>query len=496
MNVHRFFLAFTAAICVLGVFSLGFGARYDGSTWKGRITMTYREAGGDSRRSSSNQKDYNSQWSFSNTTKVTLQVCGSSLEQGYVSDAGVDYHHAWKDSTILQHQVCQPGGEVKRPGWHTTDEGNLSAIVHPDLVGIPARAQLSVTLQPQKGIRYIIAAGLDIPIVLVTGISKTQTYDPCLGTTKTAVDELRAGVKESTVTCSNDGKNCKYTMPALPLAFPLTFNHTGTTKGDRITGSKTFPLEKIAEDTLTALGTQLEEMARQLPPEVREEMLHEARKMKGESYEDNKKPQAQNEKKGETTRAITVSWDIGRTNPCDDAIDQLRQELSMIQAYADANLVARARQEGWSGEEYDDAAFEDGKSRYASGWWKNPSSGSHPGYSGNRPKGNRRSHIDMALNSKNCSIEGQDEKRKALEQECMPQVIYDSILEHEKTHAKQCMSERTAEDFASRTPDSFRKFEQAAYCVGAKKLLNWADGVCKESDVKPLRDAYYTYCPK
>jgi hypothetical protein len=308
--------------------------------------------------------------------------------------------------------------------------------------------------------------------------------------------EYRTGLKESTMMCVNDGKNCNSSIPAVPLSFPLTFTPTGTTKGARITGSKTFPPEKIAEDTLRALGTQLEEIARQLPPEVREKMLHESRNMKNESYEDKKKPATPIEKKGETTMAITVSWDISRTNPGNEVIDQLRQELSMIQAYADANLVARARQEGWSGEEYDDAAFEDGKSRYASGWWKGPSPGSYSGYLGNRNKGDRRSHIDMALNSKNCSIEGQDEKRNTLEQNCAPQVIYDSILEHEKTHAKQCMSARTATEFASRTPDSFRKFEQAAYCVGAKKLLNWADGVCKESDVKPLRDAYYTYCPK
>jgi len=120
--------------------------------------------------------------------------------------------------------------------------------------------------------------------------------------------------------------------------------------------------------------------------------------------------------------------------------------------------------------------------------------GEQSGYSGNPPDGDRRRHIDMALNNERCSIEGQDEKRKALKQNCVPQVVYDSILEHEKTHAKQCMSEHTAKEFASRTPDSFRKFEQSAYCTGAKKLLNWADGVCKESDVKPLREVYLTYC--
>ncbi len=114
MNVHRFVFAFGAVICVLCVFSLAFGGKYDGSTWKGRITMTYREAGADSKRSSSNQKDHSSQWSISNTTKVTLQVCGNSLEQGYVSGAGVDYHHTGK-----QHNHATPDrqqGRYKKTG--------------------------------------------------------------------------------------------------------------------------------------------------------------------------------------------------------------------------------------------------------------------------------------------------------------------------------------------------------------------------------------------
>lgn len=498
MKITTCFLAVFFIACSLLAAPSSHSGTYESSVWKGTITVTYREAGGDKSSSTSNQIHHEKQWSFSNTSAVTINVCGNSLEQGYVQKANTDYLHTWKSSDVHQKSICQPRGEIKRPGSKSSDEGQLSAIVHPDLVGMSVKASLSVTLQPQGGFRYIIAGGLphDVPIALIKGSSKSTGYDPCENSTTTHTQELKVGAKESTLNCTNEGRACRSVVPATPLVLPMTFTHTGTTKGDRISGSKTFPVEKLGEDTLKALGTQLEEIARHLPPEVREEMLHEARNIKGGSSEDKKDLTIPDEKKGKTTKTITASWDIGRRNPCDDVIDQLRQELSMIQAYADANLVSRARREGWSGEEYDDAAFEDGKSRYASGWWKGPSSGSHSGYSGNRPKGDRRGHIDMALNSKNCSIEGQDEKRKALEQDCVPQVVYDSILEHEKTHAKQCMSERTAEEFASRTPDSFRKFEQAAYCVGAKKLLNWAYGVCKESDVKPLRDAYYTYCPK
>ncbi len=44
----------------------------------------------------------------------------------------------------------------------------------------------------------------------------------------------------------------------------------------------------------------------------------------------------------------------------------------MIQAYADPNLVSRARREGWSGEKYDDATFEyENQSMHLSGGKEN-----------------------------------------------------------------------------------------------------------------------------
>ena len=142
-------------------------------------------------------------------------------------------------------------------------------------------------------------------------------------------------------------------------------------------------------------------------------------------------------KKGKTSSALTVSWDIGRANPCDDVIDQLRQEL-----VHDSGLrrpkPCKSGHGGKDGrvEQYDDTVFEYGKSKYASGWWKSESSGSQSDYSNDPSDGDRRSHIDMALNNERCSIEGQNEVRKALEQDCVPQVVYDSILEHEKDPCK------------------------------------------------------------
>lgn len=497
MSVQRCVLAFAVFAFILGVFSFAFSGTYERSVWKGTITMIYREAGGESMGYEVNQIDNENRWSFSNTFTVMLKACGNSLEQAYVKNASVDYTHTWKSSEVRQRQVCQPRGEVKKPGWKSTDEGRLMATVHPDFVGTNANVSLTVSLQPSGGMRYTISAGLlDRPQLLLMGSSVSKQYDPCQNSSTSTTVDYKPGVASARTNCSEDGKICHSVVPSGPVILPIVFSHTDITPGPHLKGKVTMPLEKSGDALLASIETQIDDMVKHLPPELRKQMMEEMKKTEKASAQEKQGQSDPTDHKGSTSRAIDASWDITKSNPCDDVTDQLRQELSMIQAYADPNLVSRARREGWSGEKYDDAAFEYGKSKYASEWWKGRSSGQQPGYSGNPPDGDRQRHIDMALNNEQCSIEGQDEKRKALKQNCVPQVVYDSILEHEKTHAKQCMSEHTAKEFVSRTPDSFRKFEQSAYCAGAKKLLNWADGVCKESDIKPLRDVYRTYCPR
>lgn len=473
-------------------------SRYEGSVWKGTITFTYREAGGDKSTNSRNQIDREEQWSLSNRFTLILNVCGNSLEQAYVKNAFVDYTHTWKNKEIWPKAVCLDTKEVKKPGFRTSEEGSMSAVIHPNLVGSKADAALAVSLQPSGGIRYTISAGLglDAPMALLVGSSQSKQYDPCENTTVSHTLEYTAGLDNARQKCSNDGKTCHSLVPAGETAFPMTFSHAGTSTGPCIAGKMTIPVKKMGAMILSSLASQMEEMARQMPEEIRSQMMGEIKKIEKESSKEISQKSGSTDTKGKTTAALDVVWNLRKNDPCDAVLDQLRQELSMVQAYADTSLLSKARREGWTGEQYDNAVFENGKAQYASGWWKNRSSRGKQGNPGKPSDGDHNKHIDMALNNERCEIVGQEEKQKALRQDCMPQIIYESILEHEKTHAKQCMSKDTAAEFASRTPDSFRKFEQAAYCVGAKKLMKWAEGVCTGSDVKPLREMYEQFCPK
>jgi hypothetical protein len=496
-------LGAVAILSVLSVCSFAVSGTYEGPTWKGKIVITYQESGGDSSKSTVNQADHESLWSFSNVTKVVLNVCGDSLEQGYVKDATVDHTHSWLNTTRYQRSVCQPRGEIKKPGWGKKEEGLMSATVNPGLRGLRVKPSLSVSLQPSGNIRYTIAAGItEVPIAFETGKSESQQHDPCEGkstshtiTTVTDPDPLQKDAYPKT-TCSGDGRICRSTVLSRPMSFPMVFTYTGTTTDLDIIGSTKIPLGEVGQVTVSAVGKQLEEMARQMPPELRGQMMEEAAKIQQDSPEEKQGKRDPTTNKGETTKALYVSWYIAKRNPCDDVNEQLKQDLSMIQAYADPTLVSRARREGWPGWQYDGAVYKYGTSIYASGWWEGGFPGSPSGYSGDPPPDPGQNHIDMALNDEKCSIEGQDKARNAAEKDCVPQIVPDSILEHEKTHAKQCMSKDTAAEFASKTPDSFRKFEQSAYCAGVKKLMNWAQGRCKESDLKPLRDVYRTYCPR
>ncbi len=95
---------------------------------------------------------------------------------------------------------------------------------------------------------------------------------------------------------------------------------------------------------------------------------------------------------------------------CDDVTDQLRQELSMIQAYADPNLVSRARREGWSGENTMMLRSNtENQSMHLSGGKGNHQTAARYSEIHRMETDNA---IDMALNNERCSIEGQDEKRK------------------------------------------------------------------------------------
>jgi hypothetical protein len=293
--------------------------------------------------------------------------------------------------------------------------------------------------------------------------------------------------------CTDDGSHCRSFVHGTPLTYPLTVIYEGTVSdGKSIIGSTTVTPKTYGDAVTSSLQSGIKEMMELMPPEMKAEIGAELAKIS--SGKEERPTPANSDREDEVPYQVRVSWNLERVSPCDDVIEQLRQDLAMVMAYGDHELLERARREGWTGKKYDNGVFGLGVKYYESKWWR---SDSMPSSEGLDPEDHHdTASMDMALDDETCSIppEMQKEAKKNQRRSCSPEIIYNSVLEHEKTHAKQCLSEATAAEYASRTPESYRKFEHEAYCVGARHLLDWAEKICPEPDVKPLSEACQTYC--
>jgi hypothetical protein len=116
-----------------------------------------------------------------------------------------------------------------------------------------------------------------------------------------------------------------------------------------------------------------------------------------------------------------------------------------------------------------------------------------PENSGVQPQNEGSAKIDLATNDK-CKVENVDKVRDDYREKCYPDVIFQSMYEHELTHARQCRDKMTSAEYKSGTPRSYQKFETEAYCVGIGILLNYAKEHCKDYDLKPYEKEFNRLC--
>lgn len=466
-----------------------------GMVWKGTVTFSYSHSPRpDESYVSDDKKTASHKTVITSRFTATAFVCGVGLGRGYVQSASADYMESTEDILNYKESRCEPEGEIKRPGYSKEMKGSYQAIVAPGFIKTPVNSSLTITLTPSGEMKYKLAVALpDVPMAIRVGFAESRSSDPCSGGKSSHKIAMMAGsaLPERTE-CTDDGSHCQSHVHGTPLGYPLSVIHEGTMSGENIIGSTTVTPKAYGDAVTSSLQSGIKEMMEHMPPEMKAEIEGELAKIP--SQEEDRPPHDGSGEEGDIPYQIRVSWNLKRVSPCDAVIDQLRQDLAMIMAYGDHELLDQAKREGWKGKKYDNGVFELGVKYYQAEWWQ---SGSLPNSEGIKPEDKHdTASMDMALDDETCSIDPEKQKqaRENQRRSCTPDIIYESILEHEKTHAKQCMSDKTAAEYTSQTPESYRKFEHEAYCVGARHLLDWAEEVCPEPDVKPLSEAYNTYC--
>ncbi len=100
----------------------------------------------------------------------------------------------------------------------------------------------------------------------------------CQNSSTSATVDYKPGVASARTNCSEDGKICHSVVPAGPVILPIVPHHTDITPGPHIKGKVTMPLEKSGGALLASIETQIDDMVKHLPPELRKQMMEEMKK--------------------------------------------------------------------------------------------------------------------------------------------------------------------------------------------------------------------------
>lgn len=467
-----------------------------GMLWKGTVTFEYfHSPKPDESSASDDKKTASHRTEITNKFTATAAVCGVNLARGYVKSASADYIELSEEILKYKESRCEPEGEIKRPGYTEETKATYYSIVAPGFIKTDINSSLTVNLTPSGEMKYKLQVAIPaVDMAIRIGSQQTRSSDPCSGSKSShEIQMIAEGMLPETTECTDDGSHCRSFVNGTPLTYPLTVVYEGTVNdGKSIIGSTVVTSKTYSNAITSSLRSGIREMTELLPPEMRAEIGAELAGISSGS-EDRPSPK-KSDPENEVPYKVKVSWTLDRVSPCDEVIDQLRQDLAMVMAYGEDELFEQAEREGWNGEQYDNGAFGLGVKYYQAKWWQ---SESLPSSEGLKPKKDHdTASMDLAVDDKTCRIDENKrrEAKKNQRRSCSPDILYDSLLAHEETHGQQCSSEDTAAEYASRTPESFRKFEHEAYCVGVRHLLNWAEKACPEPDVKPLSEAYRTYC--
>ncbi|MBN1472458.1 MAG: hypothetical protein JW925_11810 [Syntrophaceae bacterium] len=489
--------------------------------WVGNIIMEYNLSNSLfkdlSDKNGIDRHDLNEKASF----RVVIKACGTSAQNLRIQKPDASYtltEHRFRQSSKKKcvRSSTGPGDkhmvDYKTPGDSKKDDDSFSGDVHPDFPNFISQDVLSVDKEKKE---YAFSIALNQkPALLINGdlqgeekyVCENNTFIKNVKFVSPAISKaLGIDTPVSTV-CDSSGMVCNSTAPAAERILPLIASFTGKYDGGKkIKGEVFYPdlksiygsTEQTIDDIMEKTFDSMKEMGK-LSPELQKELIKaetEMRKSKAESKDNGIEGKKDPDLKSRET--LKVSWEFEIKDQCDDIIDQLREDISMLRAYANEKIIADAARDGWDGSHpgdgkvYDERVAMEGVKQFKSHWW-DPNYKPPPNSGASHPN-DGSAKIDLATNN-DCKVVNVDEVKDDYKKKCYPDVLFKSMYEHELTHARQCKNKTTSAEYKSGTPRSYQKLEMEAYCVGAGIILNYAKEHCKDHDLKPYEKEIKRLC--
>lgn len=484
--------------------------------WVGNITMDYRLSNSIFKDDSNNERISRHTLNEDVSIFIVIKACGSTAENLRIMKPEVNY--IMKESKLTQTLKSELNCK-------STDsyEGSFTGIAKSEFPDFISQSVLSIDPAAKS---YILSISLpDKPIVIVTGSSHDERKLPnveiknigspgkkeysCELITHTDDIVYDLFTTEPTSSCDSSGYKCTFTVPASERKFPLMASYK-----DSYNGGKTIKGEHFYPDAKSILGSFkvntdeiqeglfefMKEMGKS-SPELQKEMAEaesDLRKQQTEAVDNDEGNKNKKDPDLKTVETLNVRWEFDLVNECEDLIDELKESISVLRAYADDSILKKAAEEGidgthdGDGKAYDDMVGREGYLQYMAHWWDpNYKPPDNEGENATDPQGAAEATMST---TNDCKIINDDKVKKDYKRKCFPGIIYEAIHEHEKLHVKQCSDDKTGPEFKSGTPKSYQKFELEAHCLSVDMVLNYAKEHCKDCDLAPYEKEYRRIC--
>jgi hypothetical protein len=400
------------------------------------------------------------------------------------------------------------------PGSSEKEHVSFNGLLHPDFPGYYYQSVLSVDPEAKE---YVFSIALNKkPALLIDGNSQKESNYACEN--ETFINDVKyispimlkaIDIEpQLTANCDSSGKVCSATAPGSERVLPLIASFSGRYDGGKkIKGEVFYPdiksiygsVSETVKNTMDKTLESLKELSK-MSPELEKELAQAAAEMKESMKEQSDDDEGRPDPDLKTTETLKVSWEFEIHDECEDIIDELKESISILRAYASEELINKAAKDGWDGshegdgEVYDERVAKEGVRQYRLHWWDpnyRPPQDSL-GNSDGRDEGGSAT-IDMATNN-DCEVKNEDAVREDYKRKCYPGILAEAMYQHELVHARQCADKETAGEYKSGTPKSYQKFEIEAYCTGLGIILDYAKKNCKDRDLKPYEKEYKRLC--
>jgi hypothetical protein len=406
--------------------------------WDGKITIS-RQASAETREDKSEGDGVSIHFEEKKVDDVTvIEACGTgpmlkvysaersledTTEKGVRVEAASTHCGMPKEAEQhnLLHQAIYYDPIIKTPGNKTfRSEKTRTSLFEGEGVK-PLEESTIVTLMVEDGGKYTLSVQ-SFAMVLHLQDHIYEDYNACTGKTKRTEHSIRPAAKgtppgSSSESGKQEGKIVKTTHQTLPpLPLPAGFVGEGAVSGPMLEGSVEF-VEKRSE-----IG----------------------------GYD-------------ETT---TSTWSLRAKDPCQDAYKQLLEDLAWAEAYLNADIQKQVADENIENIGQRIKTYEERVNQQV-----------YRILHGEEPPEGELTDTDASVDGAG-ETEGLEELKERLARECKPDVIYDSIEKHEKTHQKQ--QKAFEEEYNAGDVVIFGLMEVTAYLAGVHVLLDWLDFNCPE----------------